>query len=139
MGDDLGGDFQLGPVEARVEIGGAGIAIQDLRRHLSVRRVLAGLADQYFVGAASRQAVGEDGAGGPAADDDVVVGHGSGVLPVRASLRGSASPVMPVPAVLAVIARSEATKHGAGRVKPGHRFASRNDTRCSPVSCARPS
>ena len=48
--DDLGVDLQLGPVKARIEIGGAGIAVEDLRRHLAVRRVLAGLAQQHLVG-----------------------------------------------------------------------------------------
>ena len=83
MRDDLGGDFQLGPVKARVEIGGAGIAVQDLRRHLAVRRVLAGLADQNFVAAAGRQPVGEHGAGGAAVDNDEVEGHGGCVSGFR--------------------------------------------------------
>ena len=41
--DHLGAHLELGPVEARVEVGGAGIAIEHLGRHLAVRRVLAGL------------------------------------------------------------------------------------------------
>src|SRR5438552_283199 len=44
--DDLGVDAQFLPVKARVEIGGAGIGIEDLGRHLAVGRVLPGLAQQ---------------------------------------------------------------------------------------------
>ncbi len=36
-------------MKARVEIGGAGIAVEDLGRHFAVRRVLARLAQQYLV------------------------------------------------------------------------------------------
>ena len=42
--DDLGMDPQFLPMKARVEIGGAGIGIEDLGRHLAVGRVLPGLA-----------------------------------------------------------------------------------------------
>ena len=38
--DDLGTHLEVGPMEARVEIGRAGIAIEDFGRHLAVRRVL---------------------------------------------------------------------------------------------------
>ena len=73
--DDLGVDLELGPMEARIEIGGAGVAVEDLGRHLAVRRVLAGLAQQHFVAALGRQPVSHDRPGRPAADDDVVVAH----------------------------------------------------------------
>ncbi len=82
--DDLGMNLKLGPVEARVEIGGAGIAVEDLGRHLAVRRVLARLAQQNLIGAPGRQAVGHDRPGRAAADDDIVVGH---LPPSRALLR----------------------------------------------------
>ena len=76
---DLGVDLELGPVEARVEIGGAGVAVGDLGRLLARRRVLAGLAEQHLVGAPGRQAMGHDRAGRAAAHDDVVV-HGHFLL-----------------------------------------------------------
>ena len=82
--DDLGVDLELGPVKARVEIGGAGVAVEDLGRHLAVRRVLPGLAQQHLVGALRRQPVGHDRPGRAAADDDVIVGH---LPPSRAACR----------------------------------------------------
>ena len=87
---DLGMHLQFGPVKARVEIGGAGIAVEDLGRHLAVRRVLASLAQQYPVGALGRQPVGHDRARRPAADDDVIVSH---LLPLgRACAKPRAQP-----------------------------------------------
>ena len=44
VADDLGRDLEIGPVEARIEIGLARIAVADLGRLLTGRRVLAGLA-----------------------------------------------------------------------------------------------
>ena len=73
--DDLGVDLELGPVKARIEIGGTRVAVEDLRRHLAVRRVLAGFAQQHLVAALGRQPVGHDRPGRPAADDDVIVAH----------------------------------------------------------------
>ncbi len=73
--DDLGVDLELGPVKARVEIGGTRVAVEDLRRHVAVRRVLAGFAQQYLIGALRRQPVRHDRPGRPAADDDVIVAH----------------------------------------------------------------
>jgi hypothetical protein len=49
--DDLGVDLELGPVKARIEIGGTRVAVEDLGRHLAVRRVLAGFAQQHLVAA----------------------------------------------------------------------------------------
>jgi hypothetical protein len=43
---DLCRDLELGPVEARIEIGKAGIAVQDLGRLLAGRRVLSRFAKQ---------------------------------------------------------------------------------------------
>ncbi len=73
--DDLCMDLEFRPVKARVEIGGAGIAVEDLGRHLAVRRILAGLAQQYLVAAPGREPVRHDRPGRPAADDDVIVIH----------------------------------------------------------------
>jgi hypothetical protein len=80
VGDDPRADLQPGPVEARVEVGGAGVGVLDLLRHLARRRVLAGLQQQHAVAGAGREPVGEHGAGGAAADDDVAVLH---ALPPR--------------------------------------------------------
>ena len=74
--DHLGADLELGPVEARVEVGGAGIAVEHLRRDLAVRRVLARLEQQHLGCALGRQPVGQHRPGRAAADDDEVVGHG---------------------------------------------------------------
>ncbi len=50
VADDLGRDLEFGPVEARIEIGHARIAIQNLGRLVAGRRVLSRLAEQDFVG-----------------------------------------------------------------------------------------
>ncbi len=73
VADDLGGDLEFGPVEARVEIRRSRIAVADLCGFVAWRCVLAGFAEQDLVGAFGGEAVGHDGAGRPAADDDVVV------------------------------------------------------------------
>ena len=54
VGDDLGVGLELGPVKARIEIGSPGIAVEELGRHLAVRRVLAGFAQQHPVAALRR-------------------------------------------------------------------------------------
>jgi hypothetical protein len=51
VADDLGRDLEFGPVEARIEIGRAGIAVADFGRLVAGRRVLARLAEQDLVGA----------------------------------------------------------------------------------------
>ena len=71
--DDLGMDFELGPMEARVEIGRAGIAVGDFRRLLARRRVLACFAQQDLVAAPGREPMGHDRAGRAAAHDNVIV------------------------------------------------------------------
>ena len=53
VADDLGRDLELGPVEARIEIGRARIAVADFGRLVAGRRVLARLAEQHLVGAAA--------------------------------------------------------------------------------------
>jgi len=73
--DDFGVDLELGPVKARVEIGRAGVAVENFRRHLAVRRVLAGFAQQDLVAAFGGDPVRHDRPSRPAADDDVIVGH----------------------------------------------------------------
>ena len=75
VADDLGVDLQVGPVEARVEIGDARIGIEDLLRHLAGRRVLPGFEQQHAIVAARREPVGEHRAGRAAAHDDVAVVH----------------------------------------------------------------
>ncbi len=70
---DFRRDLELGPVEARVEIGGAGIGIEDFGRHLAMRRVRTRLAQQHRVIGARGEPVGEHRAGRPAAHDDGVV------------------------------------------------------------------
>ena len=86
--DHLGAHLELGPVEARVEVGGAGVAVEHLGRHLAVRGVLAGLEQQHLVRALGGQAVGQHRPRRAAADDDEVVGcHGSPLLLAVASLR----------------------------------------------------
>ncbi len=52
---DLGVDLEVGPVEARIEVGRAGVAVGDLLGLLARRRVLACLAQQHLVGALGRQ------------------------------------------------------------------------------------
>ena len=78
MRNDLGSDLQLAPKKARVALGDAGAAVEDFRGDAAVRCVLAGLTQQDAVAGTRGQAVGEDGAGGATADDDVVklCGHG---------------------------------------------------------------
>ena len=73
--DHFGVDLELGPVKARVEIGRAGVAVENFRRHLAVRRVLAGFAQQDLVAAFGGEPVRHDRPSRPAADDDVIVGH----------------------------------------------------------------
>ena len=73
--DDLGRDLQLLPEEAVVEVGGAGIGIENLLRLRARRRVLASLADEHLVGPPCGKTVGENGACRTAADDDVVELH----------------------------------------------------------------
>ena len=83
VADRLGGDLELGPMEASVEIGGAGIAVEDLLRHLAVGGVLAGLEQQDLVGAPGREPIGQHRAGRAAADDNVVVNHAVSSSPSR--------------------------------------------------------
>ena len=94
VGDDLCAHLELGPMEARVEVGGAGVAVEHLGRHLAVRRVLAGFEQEHLAGTLGGEAVGQHRPGRAAADDDEVVGHGVDVLSVgHASLRGRRPPV----------------------------------------------
>ena len=90
VADDLGGDLEFGPVEARIEIRRSRIAVANFGRFVARRRVLAGFAEQDLVGAFGGQAMGHDGARRPAADDDVVV-H-CDVSPFVFSLEASAAP-----------------------------------------------
>ncbi len=73
VADDLGRDLQLGPVETRIEIGRARIAVADLLRLLARRRVLAGLQEKDFSGALGGETVGHDRSCRTAADDNGVV------------------------------------------------------------------
>src|SRR5204863_1345452 len=66
---------QLLPEKAVVEIGGAGIGIEDLLGLRARRRVLAGLADEHPVDPPCGKTVGENGACRTATDDDVVEVH----------------------------------------------------------------
>ena len=86
--DDLGGDLQLVPGETRIEIGRAGIGIENLLRHLAMRRVLPGFQQQHAIGTARRQPVGQHRSCRPAADDDVVVVRHISPLPLREGVRG---------------------------------------------------
>ena len=63
------------PSVVRVEIGRAGIARMHVGRYRAVGRVDARLQQKDPVGAPGRKPVRHDRAGGPAADDDVVVLH----------------------------------------------------------------
>ena len=80
MADDLGGDLELGPVEARIEIRRSRIAVANFCWFVAWRCVLAGFAKQDLVGALGGEAVGHDRARRPAADDDVVVHFGVSLL-----------------------------------------------------------
>ena len=62
-------------MEARIEVGGAGVAVEHLWRDFAVRRVLARLEQEHLVGALARQPVGQHRPGRAAADDDEVVMH----------------------------------------------------------------
>ena len=73
VADDLGRDLEFGPVEARIEIGRARIAVANFGRLVAGRGVLAGFAEQNLVGAFGGKPVGHDRACRPAADDDEVV------------------------------------------------------------------
>ena len=75
VGDDLGAHPEIGPVIARVEVGGAGIAVEHLGRHLAVRRVLPGFQQEHLIAALGGEAVGQHRARRAAADDDEIVGH----------------------------------------------------------------
>src|SRR3546814_3241409 len=55
----------------------SGIAVQDLHRHLAVRRIRTRLEYQNPVGAARRQSIGENASGRAAADDDEEIGRAS--------------------------------------------------------------
>lgn len=57
--DRLRADLEFSPVEAGIEIGGAGIAVGDLGRHVIFRGVLAGFAEQDGVAAARRETIGQ--------------------------------------------------------------------------------
>ena len=76
MADDLRRDLEFGPVEARIEIGGARIAVPDLGRLVAGRGVLAGFAQQDLVGAFGRQPVRQHRTCRAAAYDDHVIHFG---------------------------------------------------------------
>ena len=76
MADDLRRDLEFGPVEARIEIGRARIAVPNLGRLVAGRGVLAGLAQQDLVGALRRQPVRHDRTCRAAAYDDRVIHFG---------------------------------------------------------------
>jgi hypothetical protein len=80
VADDLGGDLEFGPVEARIEIRRSRIAVADLRRLIARRRILAGFAQQHLVGAFGGETMGHDGARRSAADDNVVVHYDVSLL-----------------------------------------------------------
>jgi hypothetical protein len=73
VADDLGRDLELGPVEARIEIGQARIAIQNLGRLVAGRCVLSRLAEQDLVGAPGGEPVGQNGSRRAATNDNEVV------------------------------------------------------------------
>ncbi len=73
VADDLGRDLEFGPVEARVEIGHARIAIQNFRRLVAGRCVLSRLAEQDLVGTCGGEPMGQHRSRRAAANDDEVV------------------------------------------------------------------
>jgi len=90
VADELGRDLELGPVEARIEIGQARIAVQNLGRLVAGRCVLSRLAEQDLVGAAGGEPVGQDRSGGAPAYNDVVIHVRR--FPLFLSWEGSAAP-----------------------------------------------
>ena len=76
VADDLGRDLEFGPVEARIEIGRARIAVANFGRLVAGRRVLSGLAAAGPCWRSWRRAGGPDRACRAAADDDGVVHFG---------------------------------------------------------------
>ncbi len=73
VADDLGRDLELGPVEARIEIGQARIAIPNLGRLVAGWSILSRLAEQDLVGAPGGEPVGQNGSGRAATNDNEVV------------------------------------------------------------------
>src|ERR1700755_61141 len=73
MADNLGRDLELGPVEARIEIRRARIAIPDLSGLAAGWRILSGFAQQDLVGTLGGEPVGQHGSCRAASDDDEVV------------------------------------------------------------------
>jgi hypothetical protein len=73
VADDLGRHPELGPVEARIEIGQARIAVANLRRFVAGRRVLARFAKKDLVSTSGGEPLGHDRPGRAAAHDDGVV------------------------------------------------------------------
>src|SRR6266404_4444638 len=73
VADDLGPDPELGPVETRIEIRHARIAVANLGRLVAGRRVLSRLAEEDLVGAPGGEPVGQDRTRRAATHDDDVV------------------------------------------------------------------
>ena len=71
--DDLGPNLELRPVEAGVEVGRAGIAVEDFGWDLAVWCVLARFKQEHPSGALCRQPVSQYRPGRTAANDDEVV------------------------------------------------------------------
>ena len=80
--NDLGANLEFGPVETRVEVSLARIAVENFLRHLAWRCVGAGFQQQHLVRRLGRQTVRENGACRSATHNDVVVNrHRSPVPP----------------------------------------------------------
>src|SRR6516162_3180039 len=77
MADDLGRNLEFGPVEARIEIGRARIAVPDLGGFIAGRRILSGFAEQDLVGTLGGEPVGQDRSRRPSTDDDEIVHAGA--------------------------------------------------------------
>src|SRR5882757_1150235 len=73
MADDLGRHLELGPMEARIEIGRARIAIPDLGRLVAGWRILSRLAKQDLVGTLGGEPVSHNGSRRAAAYNDEVI------------------------------------------------------------------
>src|ERR1700675_109274 len=145
VADDLGRDLEFGPVEARIEIGQARIAIQNLGRLVAGRCVLSRLADENLVGARGGEPVGQHGSRRAATNDNEVVHVWR--FPLFLSCEASAVPSLRHAGPSSLSLRSSYAEHASPRRSPrgcatrarqGEAWWARQDSNLQPDRYERP-